>query len=131
MILQTAQGNPLPTAITLAADSDGLVIYSYDDNGVPIQCLFTLTPSGGQSTNPQGTATFYGGKNSTWWNGSLDGTETVPTVTVGPSFSTHYRPPSDPSVIDGPIYCTLVAVPTNGSHSRQIMITVLSKTGIF
>ena len=65
------------------------------------------------------------------FNGSLDGTETIPTVTTGPTYSVHYRQPSIPITIDSPIYCTLVAIPANGGQSRQIMLTILSQTGIF
>jgi hypothetical protein len=130
MILKTAQGNPLPAAVTLNSDSDGLVLYSYDDDGTPIQAYWILTPCGGQNVNPKGNV-FYGARNSSMFNGSLDGIETIPTVTTGPTYSVHYRQPSIPITIDGPIYCTLVAVPVNGGASRQIMITVLSSTGIF
>jgi hypothetical protein len=125
MILKTAQGNPLPTAVVLSSDSDGLTLFSYDDDGTPVQSYFILTPAGGHNTNPKGVV-FYGGKNSSMFNGTLDGFTSptvVPLITVGPAFSTQYFPP-DQSLIEGVVYATLIAVPVSGGPSRQLQITV-------
>ena len=130
MILQTSTGQQLPNAITLSSDSDGLLLYSVDENSVPVQCYFTLTPCGPQNVNPKGNV-FYGGRNSSMWNGSLNGIESRPTVNAGPAYSVQYRQPANPIVVDVPIYCTLSAIPTDGSPSRQIMITVQTSKQIF
>ena len=123
MILQTETGQALPTAVAVPAGSDGLALYAVDENGVPVECFFVLSPTGGQSSNGKGT-TFFGGRNSSFFNGTLNGVAGQPTVTVGPAYSCVYSSPVDPLLLDGPIYCTLIAIPVSGGPARQLMITV-------
>jgi len=88
MIFKDVNNNPLPTAISLPGDGDGLALYCVDDNGVPVESYFTLTPSGGQSSNSKG-APFFGGKNQSFWVGTLTGFSSAvatPIIATGQHF---------------------------------------------
>ena len=137
MRLVTASGAAFPTAITLPSDAEPLNILATDENGVPVEAYFTLTPSGQQSTNGRGT-TFFGGKNQSPFFGTLANFISLTftsIIAVGPSTATTYYVPNSspyPYVQEDTARATLTAVPTDGSPARQLQITVLPAVrGVF
>ena len=125
MILKTATGQALPTSIVRPSDGEDLLLFSTNENGTPVPCFWTLTPAGAQTTSPKGVK-FFASENATMWIGSLDNfysATPTPVITVGPAYSTSYRAPTD--LVETQIYCTITAIPTDGSTARQLQITVV------
>lgn len=127
MQLLDSNSHAFPTEVAVVTDGDGFTVYSFDDSGVPLQCIFSLVPAGAQ--NVVGATTFFGGKGGTPWVGTLvDGgyiTGMLSAIVSGPAFSAVYQPPLQ-ALNDSVNRATLTATSAGGGTSRQIMITITS-----
>jgi len=117
--------NPLPTEVTMKGDGDPLTVYAMGDDGAPLSCFWVLSPAGSTMLSPKGV-TFV--DNKTGFFGTLSGFSSptwVSIITVGPSYSTSYLPPTDQYLWHGDIKASLVAISTSGGQSRQLMIRAI------
>jgi hypothetical protein len=127
MQLLDSNSHPYTSTVTVPTDSDGFVVYSFDDSGVPLQCTFSLVPGGTQSSH--NGIVFYGGKNGTPWIGTLAGgfyaSGAISAIITAPAYSATYQPPFA-SLNDAVNYATLTAI--SGTQQRQIMIIITPTT---
>jgi hypothetical protein len=128
-----ANGNPIPTAVTVDANGDGLEVFAVDAEGNPLECIWVLTNRGGQQVVGTGSSETTISAVGNAYFGALDGFSSptyAPIITVGPSTSTVYYPPPQ-DFYSKTINAVLTAVPTNGYKNRSLYIEVQRSTPSF